>query len=99
MSELKLTPDARRALKYIADQPVHGPAHGWNADCELAPDGQEPIDGADLQVLFNIGLLTASPIPPPHSEDFNEEAGSIVRDHEWTITPAGRLALSQGGGE
>jgi hypothetical protein len=97
---VRLTKDAWRALKYISAQPVNGPAPGWNADCELAPDGHEPMDGTDLQTLFNLGLLSAIPIPPPHSEDFNEEAGSIVRDHEWVITPAGRAALADhGGGE
>lgn len=89
----KLTKDQVRALAFIAQQPVLGPLPGWNADCELAPEGIEPIDGSDCQALFNMGYLAATPAPPPHTEDFNEESGSIVRDHEWHITPAGRAAL------
>lgn len=92
----KLTNDALRALKFISLQPltapVLGPAPGWNCDCIL--DLDEPVDGVDLQALFNLGLVVATPIPPPHTDDFNEDSGSLVRDHAYSITDAGRATLT-----
>jgi hypothetical protein len=36
--------------------------------------------------------LQATPLPPPHEQEFDEDAGSLVLDHLWTATSAGRQA-------
>jgi hypothetical protein len=38
--------------------------------------------------------MEAVPIRPPYEEEFDENAGSIVLDHIWKPTEAGRAALS-----
>lgn len=79
------------ALRFAAEYDIEGPRLGWNADCQLStPHGD--IDGTEFVPLFAKGLMEAVPKPPPHSEESNEE-GSLVRDHWWRITDAGRAVL------
>ena len=89
----ELTKEETRALTYFRDGSAIGPAVGWNADVELAIGDGQPFDGADLKSLFSKGLIDATLIPPPHVEHFDPDSGSIVNDHEWVITPAGRAAI------
>ena len=88
-----LTKAQRAGLEYISGGAVCGPGPGWNASIWIA----DVCDGDDLAVLFGLGLVTAAPKPPPHFEDFDEDAGSIKCDHFWSVTDAGREALLEGG--
>lgn len=72
---------------------VIGPAPGWNADLEVRLYSMV-VTGAEAADLLLCGLLEAIPIPPPHDEDFDPNSGSIILDHIWRPTAAGRSALS-----
>lgn len=87
--KVKLTSEQVKGLEFFKKSNANGPAPGWNADVELEIAPGKFIDGADLHELFKIGAIVANPVPPPHTEDFDEDSGSIVRDHEWSITPLG----------
>lgn len=81
------------ALRFASEYDIEGPRPGWNVDCQLStPDGV--IDGMEFVPLFAKGLMEAVPKPPPHSEESNED-GSLVRDHWWKITEAGRAAIAE----
>ncbi len=91
----ELTKAQHDGLVFIAESfsGVVGPAPGWNADVLLESGGREICDGSDLKWLFDQGLISASPAPPPHNEQFNEESGSITCDHLYKPTAAGLAAL------
>ncbi|WP_441279230.1 hypothetical protein AB7783_26505 [Tardiphaga sp. 172_B4_N1_3] len=72
---------------------VIGPAPGWNADLEVRLHSAI-VTGAEAADLLLRGLMEAVPIHPPYEEEFDENAGSIVLDHIWKPTEAGRAALS-----
>lgn len=82
--------DQVRALKHIDAGPVLGPAPGWNARIWL----ENVCDGPELAELFHKGLIEARPIPPPHEEAHDPEAGSMTYDHVYALTDAGRAILS-----
>jgi len=72
---------------------VLGPAPGWNADLEIRLHSAI-VTGAEAADLLLRGFLRAIPIPPPYEEEFDPASGSIVLDHVWIPTEAGRAALS-----
>jgi hypothetical protein len=72
---------------------VIGPAPGWNADLEVRLYSMI-VTGAEAADLLMRGLLEAIPLPPPHDEEFDPSSGSIILDHIWRPTEAGRSALS-----
>jgi hypothetical protein len=88
--------EAQRLL--LATEAI-GPAPGWNADLEIPLQGGVILNGDEAADLFARGLLSASPIPPPHEEETNEHSGSITLDHVWHATPAGLTALAETSGE
>lgn len=71
---------------------VIGPAPGWNAKIEIPVGDGIFVDGEEASDLFARALLQATPLPPPYEQEFDEDAGSLVLDHLWTATSAGRQA-------
>jgi len=78
-------------LQLLATEVV-GPAPGWNAKIEIPVGGGIFVGGEEASDLFARALLQATPLPPPHEQEFDEDAGSLVLDHLWTATSAGRQA-------
>jgi hypothetical protein len=78
-------------LQLLATEVV-GPAPGWNAKIEIPVDGGIFVGGEEASDLFARALLQATPLPSPHEQEFDEDAGSLVLDHLWTATSAGRQA-------